>query len=269
MNLEEKILNAFMEITKQSVVFVHEWRQGNKDVLTKININGQSDVVTALDCRIEDNAKDYLNKIFPDFEFVGEEGFSGDYEIFKQNYFVMDPIDGTRPFTEGSSDWSISLCAIIDDKPKVGILMLPDKSLTITAIKEYGLKLNSKQIDLSKFTSSSKIGVSPRQLEKVNATLNKSKFIPNPMSALTPKIAAIISGEIDGAIYYPEVGKSASIWDYAAANFLISEGDGVMKSFTGQNLPYSGAEVIHKDGWIAAKNDVIYDEIKSYIDIEL
>jgi len=269
MSLEEQILDSFLEITKQSIIFVHEWRQDNKDILTKININGQSDVVTLLDYRIEDNAKNKLNTIFPDFKFVGEESFNRDYNVFKQNYFVMDPIDGTRPFTEGSSDWSISLCAVIDGEPKVGILVLPDKSLTITAIKGLGLKINDTQVDLINQTLNSKIGVSPRQIEKVNATLNKSKFIPNSMSALTTKIGAIISGEIDGAIYYPEIGKSASIWDYAAANFLIHEGGGVMKSFTGQNLPYKGIEVIHKDGWIAAKNSSIFDEIKSCIDIEL
>lgn len=269
MIIEEQILDSFLEIANQSVSFVYEWRQGNKDILTKININGQSDVVTELDCRIENNAKDKLSIVFPDFKFVGEEGFSGDYEAFKQNYFVMDPIDGTRPFTEGSDDWSISLCAVIDGEPKVGILLLPDKNLTITAIKGCGLKINGRLVDLSNQTLNSKIGVSPRQLEKVNATLNKSKFIPNPISALTPKIGAIICGEIDGAIYYPEIGKSASIWDFAAANFLICEGGGIMKSFSGQNLPYKGIGVIHKDGWIAAKNNTIFDEIKSYIDIEL
>jgi len=269
MNLEEHILEVFLDIAKQSVVFVDEWRHGNKDILTKINVNGQSDVFTTLDCRIEENANSVLSKIFPKFKFIGEESFSGNYEMFKHNYFIMDPIDGTRPFTEGSSDWSISLCAVIDGEPKVGILVLSDKSLTITTIKGRGLKLNDKQVDLTKLTLNSKIGVSPRQLEIVNATLNKSKFIPNQISALIPKIGAIISGEIDGAIYYPEVGKSASIWDYAAANFLIGEGGGVMKSFTGQNLPYKGVEVIHKDGWIAAKNSTIFDEIKSYIDIEI
>lgn len=266
MKLEEQILNSFLGIANQSVVFVNEWRMGNKEILTKINVNGQSDVVTALDCRIEENAKNKLNKTFPDFKFVGEEGFSGDYEIFKHNYFVMDPIDGTKPFTEGSSDWSISLCAIVNGNPVVGILVLPDKSLTITAIKGCGLILNGKQVNLTKLAPNSKIGVSPRQLEKVSATLNESQFTPKLISALTPKIGAIICNKIDGAIYYPEVGKSASIWDYAAANFLISEGGGVMKSITGEKLSYKGVGVIHKNGWIAAKNIIIYNKIKKYID---
>lgn len=266
MNLEKQMLDAFLDITKQSVSFTNEWRRGKKDILSKINVNGQLDVVTTLDRQIEENAKNKLCSIFPDFKFVGEESFSGDYEVFKHNYIVMDPIDGTRPFTEGSCDWSISICAVIDGEAKVGILLLPDKSLTITAIKGCGLKLNGVQIDLMRQTLNSKIGVSPRQLDKVNITLNKSKFMPSPMSALTPKIAAIICGEIDGAIYYPETGKSASIWDYAAANFLINEGGGVIKSFTGQNLPYKGIGVIHKGGWIAAKNDEIFEKIKSYID---
>ena len=64
MTLEENILTAFLDITNESVIFVNEWRQGNKEILTKININGQSDVVTALDRRIEENAKTILNNYF-------------------------------------------------------------------------------------------------------------------------------------------------------------------------------------------------------------
>lgn len=269
MTLEEEILSTFLVIARQSVDFVKEWRNGTKDVLSKINVNGQVDVVTLLDRQIEENAKNILSLKFQDFEFIGEEGFSGNCESFNHSYFVMDPIDGTKPFVEGSGDWSISLCFVIDGVPYVGMLAIPDKSIIITSIKGQGLKLNNQLIKVDRLPLNSIIGVSPRQTGKFNKTLINSMYLPKPMSALTPKIGAIINNEVDCAIYYPEDGKSASIWDYAAANFLISEGGGVMKSISGENLPYKGTGVIHKNGWIAAKNVTIYNKIKSYVDGEL
>ncbi len=43
--------------------------------------------MTELDFQIEQNAKEVLNREFPNFEFVGEEGFKGGYDIFNNNYF--------------------------------------------------------------------------------------------------------------------------------------------------------------------------------------
>ena len=269
MKLENRILNTFLEISKQSILLVDEWRKGSKKILAKINVNGQADIVTKLDYQIEKNAEKILNKRFPTFNFIGEEGFNSNYKLFNHDYIAMDPIDGTRSFVEGSKDWSISLCAVIGNLPCVALLNIPDKSLLVTAIKGQGLKLNGKTTCFNKTTSTYKISVSPRQTVNVNKTLVNSKYKPTPISALTPKIGAIINNEIDCAIYYPETGKSASIWDYAAANFLITEGGGTMKSFNGRDLPYQGTGVIHKKGWIAAKNEKIFNHIKNCVNHKL
>lgn len=268
MNLYQDILNSFIKISNDSVGFVDVWRQGKKEVLTKINVNNQIDVVTELDCQIEIKAKEVLNKIFPDFEFIGEEGFKGDFDIFDHNYFIIDPIDGTKPFVDGSKDWGISICAVIDGVPSVALLNIPDKHLLITGVIDEEVKLNGQPVKTDK-SSNQKIAISPRQLKMVEECFKDTAYIPQEISALTPKVAAVISGETEAALYFPENGKSASIWDYAAGCFLLKQAGGTMSSITGDELPYSGDGVIHKDGWIASRSVKTYSDIKKLVKIKL
>ncbi len=268
MSLYQDILKLFMRISNESIGFVDAWRRGKKDILIKINVNNQIDVVTELDYQIERNAKKNLNKHYPEFEFVGEEGFKGNFEIFDQNYFIIDPIDGTKAFVKGSKDWGISICAVIDGVPSIALLNIPDKHLLITGIKNEKVCLNGIPIEI-KTTVNQKVAISPRQLTMVEKCFKKTSYVPQEMSALTPKVAAVMTGDVEAALYFPENGKSASIWDYAAACFLLEEAGGVMKSFDGNNLPYSGEGTIYRGGWIASRSDKTYSDIKKLVEIKL
>jgi len=267
---KESILNVFLEIATESDHLVDKWRSGNKQILTKININGVSDVVTELDLQIEENAKKILHKSYPRINFVGEETFKGDYSVFNGDYFIMDPIDGTRPFINGSDEWSISLCVVSETEPMSGLLYLPDKKIMLTAIKGQGTKFNGSILSLGKDSNQEQyLGISPHQTLIHQKYMEKSLLKPVSISALTPKITAILREQVSAAIYYPEEGKSALLWDYAAANLLIREAGGVMKSLTGDIMPYNTNKIIHKDGWIAAKNNSLFEEIKNRVNIKL
>lgn len=267
MNLSERVLASFRDISQQSLDFVKEWRLGRREILIKTNVNGRSDIVTDLDHRIEQNAKVILSKRFPSFGFVGEESFDGWFGVFDHDYFVIDPIDGTRPFVDGGRDWGISICAVMNGIPTVALLHIPDKNLLITGTAGCGIKINGRKVRKIATSGSAdlKIGISPRQVDIATRTLIDPTITSFGMSALIPKVAAVISGEIDAAVYYPEAGKSASIWDYAAANFLINEGGGEMRSLDGQSLPYCGEGVVHRKGWVAANSPVVYGRIRSLV----
>lgn len=266
MNINRHILNSFIKISNESIDLVNKWRLGNQEVLTKVNPNGQLDVVTELDYQIELNAKKFLNKNFPDFEFIGEEGFKGKFEIFDHNYFVIDPIDGTKSLVKGSKDWGISICCVIDGRPTVSLLNIPDKNLLITGIKGKGIQINGLSVTVND-SGNQKIAVSPRQSKMVEKYLIDSIYTPQEISALIPKVASVISGKVGAALYFPEDGKPTSIWDYAAACFLLQEAGGTMKSFNGNSLPYSGEGVIHEGGWIAAGSNETYTKIKKIVEI--
>jgi myo-inositol-1(or 4)-monophosphatase len=189
-------------------------------------------------------------------EVFGEESFRNDFSVTRlPRYFVIDPIDGTKEFVSGNNEWSISLCLVENDEPTVAMISMPDKQSVFTAVRGRGTYLNGGRILLENI-GSKRIGVSPRQIkeESFRLAIDNSVFNPIKISALTPKICALLRREVDAAVYFSQEGQSAALWDYAAAVLLTHEAGGRITSLCGNELPFAGENVIHKKGWLAASS---------------
>lgn len=105
--------------------------------------------------------------------------------------------------------------------------------------------------------------MSPRQIQipEFKARLQRSEFKPIPVSTLTIKIVSILLGRVDAGIYFPQEGKSANIWDYAAAILLLEEFGGKMTSLDGSLMPFGGQRIIHRDGWLATDGCCDHNEL--------
>jgi len=262
----KQILQEFLEIQGSPFEIINNWRRGPQKILTKINTNGVNDILTEVDQKIEELAVTFIQRIVPDARVFGEENFKHDFSITRLPiYFVIDPIDGTKEFVRGSSEWSISLCLVENSEPTVALISMPDRRLVFTAIKDEGTRVNGKRIQLAKDINRKRIGVSPRQIRenKFRLAIEGSSFSPIEVSALTPKVCAILAGEVDAAVYFPQEGQSATLWDYAAAVLLIREAGGRITSLCEGELPFSGEGVIHKKGWIAANSNEYHAHLLS------
>lgn len=251
--MEDLILSKFDDVNKEAVHFVRQWRSGQKQVLDKVNANGTQDVVTDVDMAIESLTRLTFAGTIPVF---GEEGFHDDTSVVeKPLYIVVDPIDGTKEFAKGNDEWSISLCAVQNGTPVVASIFMPDKGECFTAIKNKGVRLNGLPLNLQQ-ASNGRIAVSPRQIKdpKFGEYIRRTGLVAAEVSALTPKICALLRGEVQSAVYFPQDGQSAALWDYAAGVLLVQEYGGRISSLCGAELPFRGADIIHKKGWLATRN---------------
>ncbi|MFD6093953.1 inositol monophosphatase family protein [Oerskovia sp. NPDC060338] len=80
------------------------------------------DFATATDFAIEDAVRELLARETPDIGFLGEErGHTGD----REQYWCLDPIDGTTNFSRGLPNYGVSLALIDGDMPVFGSIALP------------------------------------------------------------------------------------------------------------------------------------------------
>lgn len=80
------------------------------------------DFATATDFAIEDAVRELLARETPDIGFLGEErGHTGD----REQYWCLDPIDGTTNFARGLPNYGVSLALIEDGAPVFGSIALP------------------------------------------------------------------------------------------------------------------------------------------------
>lgn len=235
-------------------------QQGRVSIYSKINGDRQNEIVTSTDREVEHTISKYLFRVAPSIPVIGEEGFDGDFSAFSvQRYFVVDPIDGTAQFAKGDPDWAVSLALIEKQIPTIGILYFPARKQLFEARLGNGVFLNGeKHLVRRESRSSGYIGVSPRQIliPELMSKVESTGLRPKSISSLTPKIGALLTGEVDAAVYFQQEGKSAKVWDYAAASILLNEHRGTISSLEAypSSLRFSGEEVIHRSGWLAAKD---------------
>jgi len=88
------------------------------------------DPVTAADRRIELLLRERLAARCPGLSIVGEEfGRSGEGD----DYWIIDPIDGTRSFISGMPTWGILLGLVVDGRAVAGIMHQPFTGETFLA----------------------------------------------------------------------------------------------------------------------------------------
>src|SRR5260221_9805465 len=68
----------------------------------KIELKRDRSPVTEADKDTEKKIKEYISSQIPNAKFVGEE-FGGDY--MQDEYWLIDPIDGTAYFSRGIPTW--------------------------------------------------------------------------------------------------------------------------------------------------------------------
>jgi 3'(2'), 5'-bisphosphate nucleotidase len=67
----------------------------------------------------------------PDDGLLSEEEQDNPERLAKSRVWIIDPVDGTREFGEGRSDWAVHVALAIDGKPTIGAVALPRVGLVL------------------------------------------------------------------------------------------------------------------------------------------
>ena len=99
----------------------------------KVWEKGYRDPVTEADIAIDTMLRGRLLAARPDYGWLSEETADDPARLDRKACFVVDPIDGTRAFIEGSRDFSHSLAIVRDGVPTQGVVHLPERDLLYAA----------------------------------------------------------------------------------------------------------------------------------------
>ncbi len=67
----------------------------------------------------------------PDDGLLSEESKDTDSRLDKDRVWIIDPVDGTREYSEGRDDWAVHVALAIDGKAVVGAVALPSFDLIL------------------------------------------------------------------------------------------------------------------------------------------
>ena len=130
---------------KASKILIRDFGELEK---LQVSAKGPTDFVTNSDKKVEKIIIDELTKSKKKFSILSEE--IGELKNSdKDNYWIIDPIDGTTNFLHGIPHFAISIALRMEDEIVSGIIFDPIKNEMFYAEKNNGSYFNNQRIRVS------------------------------------------------------------------------------------------------------------------------
>ncbi|MDC3169133.1 3'(2'),5'-bisphosphate nucleotidase CysQ [Prochlorococcus sp. AH-716-E17] len=260
-----------------------------KDTNNKSNIlknDNEEDPVTLADLIVNEIIIKRINEKYKDidWEILSEENvkISSQQCSNKSDWiWVLDPLDGTKDFIQGTSNYAMHLALNFKQKPFIGIVLIPEKDQLwiadgekVWCEKRDGSKIKpnlSKNKSLKEMVLVTSKNHRNQTLQKLIKRINFNHV--RVMGSIGCKIASILRGESDIYICLSLPGKSSpKDWDFAAPEAILKAAGGAITNIDNKELSY-GKSNFEQGGVIVASNNIniherICFEIKEIIEKE-
>ena len=239
MPIDHKDLSSLLEVAVVAA------RAAGQRALEDINYvkafaKSPSELVTDSDIRCQQIIIDTIKQNFSDHGFIGEEGKDGC--LFKQSprgdsdiWWVIDPIDGTNNFAHRIMNFAVSIAAIHNGRPVLGVIFEPSTDSMFTVIKDSSPRFNDRSIqasdsDLDIFET---VGIESIFIEGVPPWISSlmTKLRCRALGTTAMHLAYVAKGSFVGTIC-----NKPKLWDIAAGAILIESAGGIVTDWQGNAI---------------------------------
>lgn len=210
-----------------------------------IEVKGLQDWVSNADKSVETLIRTALADAWPDDSIVGEE--HGTVSGSSGFTWVIDPIDGTTNFVNGTPGWCVVLACVKDAQTVCSVICDPVSRETYSAQRGQGAWMNGNRLKVHAATAldAGTLGVGHSTRVPARQTLDllagllerQGLFRRGGSGALD--LAYVAAGRLIG---YVEPHMNA--WDCLASLLLIEEAGGCVEPFEMQDMLDRGGRVI-------------------------
>ena len=224
--------------------------------------------VTIADLKVNDLVFNLLKKKISNFSwgFLSEENHKVNFNKVGSNtnfLWVLDPLDGTKDFINGTGNYAMHLSLNFQNKPLLGVVLIPEKEELwiadgdkVWSEKKNGLKYKPNNLfkeNLNDMTLVISKNHNNKVLKKLVSKLPVKDVIS--MGSVGCKISSIIKGESDFYISLSLPGKSApKDWDFAAPEALLKCAGGSITNEKNEPLSYNKNNYLQSGLIIASGN---------------
>ena len=266
------------------LIYYSKLLENSDDKRSILKNNNEEDPVTLADLKVNELIIKGINEKYKkiNWDILSEENVKISSKIIDSKtdwIWVLDPLDGTRDFIQGTGNYAMHLALNFKQKPYIGFVLIPEKNqLWISD----GRKTWCEKRDGSKYGP---ILLKNRNLHKMTLVTSKNhgnETLRNLiqkinfcnvqiMGSIGCKIASILQGESDIYICLSLPGKSSpKDWDFAAPESILKAAGGAITNLDNLELTY-GQTCFEQGGIIIATNNKnthgsICQEIKRIIE---
>jgi len=80
----------------------------------------------------------FLRGRFPEDAILSEETVDSSARLTSSRVWIVDPLDGTREFSQHRADWAVHVGLVVDGKPVLGVVALPAQGRVLWGVLDGG-----------------------------------------------------------------------------------------------------------------------------------
>jgi len=206
----------------------------------KITIKEDKSPVTDGDLAVDEILRLKIKKLTPNLPIVSEETENLDAKNINKDFWLIDPIDGTKDYIKKKDEYTLNAALIINLQPALGMVYAPEKNrlffsygknLAFEITNGKRMVLNCKKRNVDEIIGLENSGNTSSQIlniykkHKVTQTLKMSSSL---------KFCILSSGEAD--IY--AANARAYEWDIAAGHAILEHAGGSITDHQGNKFSY-------------------------------
>ena len=253
------MLNVFLELATEAGSIIRTlFEKGDY----KTEIKDDNSPVTTADYQANEFIVSGLKDNFPNIPVISEE--SRFENVDGDEFFLVDPLDGTKEFIKGSGQFSVNIAFVKKTKPLLGVIYIPMtgemfftdeeknayKENKLTNSQKRLLKMNKNQ----SFGSSFRVVTSKDHLDKeTELSLKSIESYETMKMGSSIKFCLLSEGRAE---IYPRKRPTME-WDTAAGHAILrASGGSVIDTTTNKELIY-GKKRYKNNSFVAYSSEKI------------
>ena len=254
MNIEEtkKITHSLIDTFNKASQVALDLREAG----LKKEIKSDNTPVSNGDIEVNKILTNKIKEITPNIPIVSEESSNHKMDVNLNNFWLIDPIDGTRDYINNRDEFTLNAALILNKKPVIGIITAPAKkrvfysyglSHSYELIDNQEISLMNKKKNFEGYTAVSYSSELKPEISKIHKKYKINSFQKMKSSL---KFCVIAAGEFD--LYAAE--PRACEWDIAAGHAILEHAGGKVTDFDDNEILYGKPEFKNPSLIIRNKN---------------
>ncbi|MFT4571835.1 MAG: myo-inositol-1(or 4)-monophosphatase [Hyphomicrobiaceae bacterium] len=233
-----KDLEVAIEAARAGGAVVRKYYKGDYEVHEKAPDNP----LTVADTEADEVIKATVLGAFPDDGWLSEETRDSPERLSKSRVWIVDPLDGTKEFTQNIPEFCVCVALVIDGVVQVGVSYNPIEELLFAARRGDGTTLNGEKVSCTTPASLAECTVLASRSEDKRGEWDGFKPLMNVKltGSVAYKFALVAAGHADATFSLTPKNE----WDICAGTMLVEEAGGVVTDRFGKPLTFNNAKTL-------------------------
>ena len=215
----------------------------------KVNYKADESPITAADIASHNVIVEGLSNLSQDIPILSEEGAEIPWSERKhwQRFWLIDPIDGTKDFTQRTDEFTVNIALIENGEPILGVVTAPALKEAYWGLRGEGAYKRDntghvQRISVAPPGEAKRVVASKNHLnEDTKAFIDKLGAHELVQAGSSLKFCKIAEGHAD---IYPRLAPTCE-WDTGAAHAVLSAAGGKVETLEGKPLQYGKEDVLN------------------------